>query len=344
MFGFFVGLLLQGMNPALSLFPSVKAAEPLTCVNEYYDFLANVRSPQEASEALQDFFRPYCQVNDILALQDQLSSLKKGFLSAAMSCQDTSAYRSSYQALLLELYFVRHVPTGDSTLLSSRELKDATALIDSSALRAQMETLFVDQENRLSSEAFNTLFDEWLLRYETRLIEYQGCTEGPWAEVGEKWDHFIDQLSSLNLSLDIEKKSAADLLPNFSAEVEKDAFQAFTPLGQNSSRFLDAIESSLNAKTPPVLTPADLSNSGERLTLDEALNALSSDEVLTNAELEGHERMARYTVLYGYGGALASSQLGTLVQQMNQSLESMNTVDLPSVRDQAAQAYAKQCQ
>ncbi len=321
------------------------------CTREYYSFLGDVRTPAESTLAFKDFFRPYCQVVDILKLEDELRALRTAFLDHAMSCSDTTNDRIRYQELVMELYFVRRAHNLDSSSIQDREAPDPASVqaVRMQQLRVEMKNLFVDEENRVTEENLNALFETWLTKYEDRLARYVGCDEGPWEEVSTVFVSFVTQMQNLNEDLEtlkhlkIEKRPAQDLFSS-AFEVDKAEFSEWIPIAQNAYAGIEAIRELKDTKIPPALTPADLANLGGPVSLETALEALSSDAVNVNIQLNQNDRLARYTVLYGYGGSLAGANFAASVAGLNSTLEAINTVHLPAIQTQVDQASAKQCQ
>src|SRR3989344_2413382 len=126
---FILGLLL----PSFALRPPVAEAadesfDVATCPGDYYQFLFDVRNEYTRRGYIKDLFTmSYCQVNDILFLNDELELIRDNLRSAAFACSDTSSYKEAYKETKMEIYFVRNVQKTANGLLDEAEIEELEA-------------------------------------------------------------------------------------------------------------------------------------------------------------------------------------------------------------------------
>ena len=194
----------------------------LGCASEYYLFILTVRSENTRDQFIKDFKRGYCQLNDIMELGDELDTVRKNFSSAAYNCEDTTAYKTDYHRILMEQYFVRNVQQSPSDVIREKEgaaFDEAKDLV-LTALKADMQSVFVEDEGRVTESVLNDYFDSWVLKYEDRIGHYNQCDEGGFAEITQTWKDFVDTISSL--SVDIKKGDKLSFEDNVSADNDLD--------------------------------------------------------------------------------------------------------------------------
>lgn len=319
---------------------------PATCPEDYYGFITQVRSQNTRNEAVKDFFTMgYCQLSDIMALDEELDQLKNNFRSAAFDCKDTSTYKKDFERILMEQYFVRNVQNTRSDVINAVDAEQLKALVEEKLelLRNDMISIFVKEEERVSEGTFNDYFDNWISKYEDRLVQYRRCEEGAWAELGETWQDFIETLQDLDFSVDIDKgKSLKEILK---PEVEVKADKEMTAFGsalKNAWEYVKGAFEKEKTKMEDPLDVADLSDS-EIVTYEQAFLALGSSDDTYSIELASSDRMSRYQVLYGMGGSVAATNMQSIVIQMNAIIAEMTTKDLPNITTGAAAIYDKQC-
>lgn len=320
-------------------------AEGLTCIGDYYHFILNVRSEKLRSESVKDFFTlGYCQLNDIMAIDDELDSLKESFRTAAGSCNSTTSYQKDYQRLLLEMYFVRHLQDGEAINAVDEEQLDTLKEQKLESLELEMKTAFVDEEKMVTEEEFDNYFQQWSAEYDDRVADYRKCEEGPWAELTVTWTDFVETLQELDFSVEVDKtKSLKDILK---PDVEVDTDKDMTALGnsvKNAWEYLKTKKDKIKTEeVTPSQTVSELGSEGGSITFDEAFSALNTSFADYSIEERFANRQAEYEVIYG-GASVQSTNLQNIVAQLNAVLQEMNNKDLPSVAGNSAKVSDKQC-
>lgn len=317
-----------------------------TCPNRYYDFIATVRSEKTRSESIQDFFgMGYCQLSDIIALNDELDSLQDSYRSAAFNCEDVSSYQEEYQRILMEQYFVRHVQDSRSDVLNAVDVEQLEAQIEEKLeiLRGEMIELFVIEEERISESELNDYFDNWTSKYEDSLAKYRECDEGAWAELGETWQDFVETIQDLNVTVEVDEgKSFKDIVtPSSDVDADRD-MTAFGSALKNAWEYVQSEKSKRENELDTPLQVSDLQDSGI-VTFEEAFMNLSQSTSIYDFDTESADRMSRYKVLYGMGGSVAATNMDSILEQLNLILAEVNTKDLPSIATGASKIYDKQC-
>jgi hypothetical protein len=318
-----------------------------TCQNQYYDFIANVRSENTRNETIKDAVTMgYCQVTDIFTLNDELDALREAFLSAAVNCEDLSSYQADYHRILLEQYFVRHVQETPSDALNAVDVQvlEAQLELKLETLKKKMVDLFVIQEERVSETVLNGYFDAWVLKYQDRLAKYRACDEGPWAELTQILFDSLEDWQNLGISKpNIEQGTSIKDLLIPSVDVDADAdMTAFGSALKNAWSFLKSERSKLENELEAPLDVSELSDRGI-VSYEEALLQLDQSSNRYTLELDSVERMSRYKVLYGMGGSVASTNMVGLLEQLNSILVEVTTKDLPNLTLSTAKVYDKQC-
>ncbi len=325
-----------------------------TCLGGYYSFLVNVRTENMRAETVKDFFSMgYCQLNDIIQLDEELNVLRDQFRSAASNCQDTNAYQEDYRRILMEQYFVRHVQNTRSDVINEIDSEQLADLTEEkmALLWEDMLEKFVKEENYVTEELLEDYFAVWMSKYEDRLIQYRLCEEGAWAELESTWQDFIEstqELSEVAKGIDDTFKNAdkdSSFKEIFVPNVTVDADNEMTSFGGAIQNAWEYMQSEKEKQESKVEAPLDVSGLSELglVTYEQALFNLGQASNVYAIELAGADRMARYKVLYGMGGSLASSNMQGTLMQLNSILTEVNTKDLPNITMGAATISDRQC-
>ena len=164
---FLTGLTLPFLKTQASTLDEVASSfDGLTCSSDYYDFILTVRSENTREQFIKDFKRGYCQLNDLQELDDELDTVRENFRTTAFNCGDTSAYKTDYHRILMEQYFVRNVQQSRSDVIREKE---AAAFDEAkeevlTALKLEMENIFVVDEGRVSETDFSDYYESWGLK------------------------------------------------------------------------------------------------------------------------------------------------------------------------------------
>ena len=195
----------------------------------------------------------------------------------------------------------------------------------------------------LSQDTFER-FHQLSAQYDDRIADYNSCKEGPWAELTETWTSFVDTLSELSIEIDEpELKSFKEIVTR---KTEVDADQDMSALGKG---IIDAYEYAKNLgnkekaeiEAPPTIS--DLSSSDVPPTIYSFLEDLGMGERLYEIENRGADRMGKYKMMYGFGGAVATTDMQGVLHQLNLVLEETNAKDFPNILTAAAEVSGKQC-
>ncbi len=334
-------LFLIGLNVA----PVLTAQAVIeTCPGDYYSFIFNARSAATRKQTISDFFNlGYCQLNDIMQLEDQLDSVRDAFRDAANTCEDTTQYEVQYNEVLMEEYFVRNIQKSKSDVINEddedklAELKQAKL----EALKLEMESLFVDQEHRTDEETFDTYFNSWSSKYDDRIADYAHCEEGAWAELQSTWTKFIEDINEI--SVDVEKQDFS-FTNQTDTEANEKEMSSFGQSFINAYEYVTKKKEQREAEVDPPTTTKDVSHSGTSMSFQEALDVLNTSDQTFALQTNAADRMAHYEILYGSGGAVAATNMQSILTYMNQVLATTNTEDFPNITQSSEQIYDKQCQ
>ncbi len=338
----FAVLLLAGHAHAASI------SDAATCPDDYYGFILEVRSEKLRDESIKDFFTMgYCQLSDVMELDDELDSLRESFRSAAFECADTSSYKEEYLRILLEQYFVRHVQENRSDVIDEAEAAEYDAARDAilTGLKNEMHQNFVVDEDRVSESTLNDYFDSWVAKYEDRIGDYNQCEEGAWAELTVTWNDFVETIEELSVDIDTSKNVSFE----DNVSVDNDLDSAAEDVRDSGKSIIDSwayYKNLVGLGESEVVSPtdvSDLSDSDEVFTFGTILEVLEEDTTRAVIESESVDRMAKYKILYGEGGAVAATDMQGILDYLNRIIAETNTKDFPNVISGVAKVYDRQC-
>lgn len=304
-----------------------------TCPADYYSFVSKVRTERERFEYFTDFFsKSYCQVEDIIQINDELEKIREDFREAALACEDTGEYKKQYIKLVMEHYFVRHVQEIPSDIIDESELEkieeQKTQILES--LHDEMYQIYVVQKSQVSEKTFETYFDGWTSEYDEKIGNYANCEEGPWAELGDTIDDFKKTLEDLSVDTEEEEPEVPEEKASFRTDIAKNVQEFYKKfLWEEESKVEDELDVDEAAKKSGSIlgTFELLENDDERFAMDTA----------------SAERLARYKILYGEGGAKVSDNLQAVVTNLNEVIAETNAKEFPEVISKAGSVYEKQC-
>lgn len=342
----FAGLFLLG-----TFLPSLKTeAEtldvPQTCPFDYYGFIIDVRDENMRSQTIKAAFTMgYCQFYDIMALDDELDSLRENFRNAAFECADTSAYKKDYVRILLEQYFVANVQKNRSDVIREEEAALYAAKKEEilTALKNDMYQKFVVDTGKVTESTFNDYFDSWVQKYDDRIGDYSQCKEGGFAAIEESWLDFVETIQDLSIDIDNPGLNFKD---NIKVDNDLDeAADKFRDTGKSILNTWDYYKNLMTVEKTEVEEPAQVSDLDEAgvFNFSTALEGLEADTVRATIEAESADRMAKYRLLYGEGGAAAATDMQSILEYLNQVISESNTKDLPGIINGASKVYDKQC-
>ncbi|MEK7146048.1 MAG: hypothetical protein AAB802_02595, partial [Patescibacteria group bacterium] len=261
--------------------PLKTEAASLTCPGDYYSFISDVRSEKLRDETIKDIFTlSYCQLLDIVYLDDQLDLLRDNFREAAFACEDTTDYKRDYTKILLEMHYIRQLQPYPAGTLREAEAEELESLKDEriAKIEKEMSDLFVIQEAKLSQGQMNEYFIEWKARYEDKILDYANCQDGPWAEVNESVQDFQETMDSIfNEPLDVEKtpnKSFKEFF-DFSADTELDT-EDWSQVSRAMDGFFDKFKKTEEEKVEEALTVQEAAERSTRI--DESFEVLAESE------------------------------------------------------------------
>ncbi len=328
----------------------VDSFDGLGCASKYYSFILTVRNENTREQFVQDFRRGFCQLNDIMELDDELDTVRENFRSAAFNCSDTAAYKEDYKRILMEQYFIRNVQKSRSDVIREKEAAafDAAKEEVLTALKAEMKDIFVDGSNAYFSESdFNDTFDSWVLKYEDRIGNYNQCEEGGFAEIKDEWDDFMDTINSLGEGLDIDEGDPLSFKDNRNVGTNFDqGVDQVKDIGKSVLKSYEYYKNILNLGNIDVEAPVevgDFSGSGGSYSFGTVLETIEKDNIRVIIQSESVERMAKYKLLYGEGGAVAATDMQGILQYMNQITSETNIKDFPTILKDVEIVYDRQC-
>ncbi len=332
-----------------SLAPSVPLAEAAiaTCPGDYYSFLLTARSAATRKQTFSDFFKlGYCQLSDIMELESELDTLRDSFQSAANACQDTSEYKTAYVETLMEEYFVRHIQETKSDVINEVDEERLNALKEAklAKLKEEMMLLFVEQEHKVTKDVFETYYTNWSSKYDDRIANYAHCEEGAWAELQDTWQDFIDHINDIKETADDIEKQEFSFEDQSDTDANKTEMSEFGQSFINAYEYLTAKKEQQEAEFTPTQIAEMLADKGKTTSFSEALKELKGGDESFDIQINAADRMANYELLYGAGGAVAATDMQSVLVYMNQVLMETNTKDFPNIKKSAEQVYGKQCQ
>ncbi|MFA4814713.1 MAG: hypothetical protein WC924_00085 [Candidatus Gracilibacteria bacterium] len=323
-------------------------SDAASCPDDYYGFILTVRSENTRNQTIKDAFTMgYCQLFDIMALDDELDNLREGFRAAAFECADTTSYKKEYVRILLEQYFVRNIQKNSSDVIDVDEAAEYDALKEArlTKLKKDMSQLFVVEENRVSESTLNDYFENWASKYDDRIGDYSKCEEGAWTELTVTWNDFVETIKEL--SVDIDTSHTISFKDNIS--VDNDLGAGVKKFRDTGRSILDGYEYYKNlmglgeAEVEAPVDVSDLSGSDETYTFGTILEVLEEDVTRATIEAESVDRMAKYKILYGEGGAVAATDMQSILEYLNQIISESNTKDFPTIITGVSKIYDKQC-
>lgn len=347
-FTLFTVLFTLGLAVPLLTVEAEETIDVQACPGDYYDFIVGVRGEGTRFMTIRAAFTAgYCQFSDVMKLDDELDTLRENFRTAAFSCADTSAYKKEYQRILMEQYFVLNVRKVRSDVIDEQEAEQYDELNDAilDQLKTDMQELFVTKEKRVSKSVFNDYYASWVVKYEDRLEKYSQCDEGGFAELTSTWEDFVKTIKEL--SIDIEKPEPLSFKDNIQVDNDLDeAGDQLRDTGRSMINTWEYYKNLINLEKSEDVSPAtigDLSDSDEVFTFGTALEVLSQENTRSKIEAESAERMAKYRLLYGEGGAVAATDMQGILEYLNQITAETNTKDFPSILTGVSKVYDRQC-
>lgn len=319
-------------------------AEIASCPGDYFSFILTARSAATRKQTFSDFFNlGYCQLNDIMALEDQLDTVRESFRDAANSCGDTAEYKTQYAEILMEEYFVRNIQKSKSDVINEVDEDRLKALKSAklATLKKEMMDLFVNQEQRVDEDTFDTYYTDWSSKYDDRIANYAHCEEGSWAELQGTWQKFVDDINALNIDV---KKDDTPIESQTDTDANEKEMSSFGQSFINAYEYVTAKKEEREAEVEAPTSVQELSTSGQNMSFQEALQTLKSSDTTFSIETNAADRMANYELLYGAGGAVAATNMQSVLVYMNQILMDTNTKDFPNITKSSEQVYGKQCQ
>lgn len=323
-FALFIGI-------AIPIRANAATGDTFGCLNVYYNYISTAVSEKSRGEIFKDFTRSYCQVNDIIEINDELETLRDTFRSAAESCQNTTEYQKTYTKLLMEQYFIRNIQKVPSDVIDDSEVDEIKAEKQRKLdlLESDMKEIFVLDESKVTEEDFDTYYAEWSSKYDDSIIKYAHCDEGPWAELTTTWNDFIEKMKSIKV-----KPEKVEYVPPTGKH--------WAPsISKNIVEFFKKFKEKRLAKIEPKKTVSEAVAGGASYT--DIIGALGDSEQTFNTEVDSATRMAKYQVLYAEGGAKVSSNFQTVIHDLNSIITDSNNVELMNIKKRVDQVKEKQC-
>lgn len=320
----------------LILSPKTLALSTKTCPNDYYHFISEVKDERLRNEYIKDFTsKSYCQIEDILKIDDELDKVKDSFRDAAFVCQDTSAYKIQYSKLLLQQYFVRHIQEIPDSVIDQADLEAINAEKDLllERLKHEMHEEFVVKKKIVSNSNFETYFAAWTSLYYNRIDDYSNCSSGAWAELKESAKQLSEAWQNLMTVDDGEeekKEEEDEEAPIFRTNIIKDL-----------KAFFDKSKEDEEQKVEPEKTVSEAAK--ESGTILGTFGILENEQSRLATELPSADRMGRYLILYGQGGANVAYSLTSQIQDLNETLLTSNIKEFPELINKLDGIYEKQC-
>ncbi len=140
--------------------------------------------------------RNQCQSNDVYSLIKQEDKIRSAIRDAFLTCNNQAVpqLKKSYQKLMVEIYYVRHVV--DTGVLGRLPVPAHTSVFRDAAVVSR-DQIYRDmsekyiKESFMSQAEFDLLFLKLESKYSDRKTQYLECTKSPWEEVGKKWNEFV---------------------------------------------------------------------------------------------------------------------------------------------------------
>lgn len=368
-FSLILGMLLGTNLPAPSTKAEINTDEDLSvdvtnCSFDYYSTLFDYGYRGSRLSYFSDMWElSYCQVFDMLALYDDLEQLRENFKAKARSCQDTTAEYNEYKKLMMEAYFIRNVWPYKQGVVKLHQLDETEEEVQQRLddLEADMWAKFVILENYVDETLFRAYYKEWTLKYQSRIEDsYVRCDEGPWSEVTDVVDNFMETMVEIAVNFQKvddmwrdmraeQKEMVNELkdLSNFKPSLElntgdaEEEFKAWRE--QFSSVKGESERSQSTVDYPRSFTDLGDDETQEVVTLNDALRAIDSG----SAKQELHEnylaREARYNQMYGQNGSLVAQDLSGIVRQMNRIVREDVNYRFPKIKQGLSKVYDMQC-
>lgn len=231
----------------------------------------------------------------------------------------------------MEAYFVRNIQKTPSDLIDDSEIDKIAAQKESklSRLKRQMQIIFVTEEARTTEDALNGYFEKWSAKYDDKIVKYAACKEGPWAELSSTWNKFIKTMKSIK----IKPEKQEYVPPN------KDVWRV--NVSQSVVDFFKKFKEDRVAEIADKKTVSEAVSSAGLLS--DVYDVLNDSSAVYDIEFASADRMARYQIIYGEGGARVSSDFQKIVADLNKVLKNTNNVEFKEIKKRVAQIQSKQC-
>lgn len=193
--------------------PITKDDDFLACVQDaefrFTDFVSSSIAYDGFVDYWVDIFgKNRCEQMDIENVLRRIKQVRTSIRQSFYACDDDRARTlgNTYNKLLAELYYVRHVTFTDQDNPSGR------FAVVNPEIYAEMQTRFVEQKGYFSLEEFNKLYQNLTQKYAksldpTREGSYLNCNDPVFDDLKDKWQEFLDTAGGFNTGIAAAERS-----------------------------------------------------------------------------------------------------------------------------------------
>lgn len=193
--------------------PITKDDDFLACVQDaelrFTDFISSSIAYDGFVDYWVDIFgKNRCEQMDIENVLQKLKQVRTSIRQSFYSCDDDRAKTlgQTYNKLLAELYYVRHV-----TYTDQKNPKSRLSIVNPD-LYGAMQAKFVENKTYFSLDEFNKLYANLTQKYQKSLDpsregSYLNCNDPVFDELKDKWQEFLDTAGGFGSGYEGAKKS-----------------------------------------------------------------------------------------------------------------------------------------
>lgn len=306
--------------PAYAAEDELNFEDRQACFQKTGTFLSSFLSTDGAGDYWKDIFsRNRCQQDDIFALDEEVEALLIELYETDCTVSEFTELEDEIREKKMEMYYVRHLVDLEEDSSFENDINAVDWDLVQANLYADMVDRYVDGKKAwVDQDTFDTLYESWNERYESRLDSYLSCDASPWQEVSDKTHELIETMNEISETF---KKNTQQMKEEFE-ETQKErreeagltnANGEHVSTGAMIKSFLKKSFQVQVSNLPNKETLADIQEnfaaigalpSTEQASQGTALAELEYEELSHRAEL-----VAKYSFLYRDGNSTITSSL-----------------------------------
>lgn len=281
-----------------------------------------------------------CEQLDIENVFKNLKQVRAGIRSSFYSCDDERAQKLgvTYNKLLVELYYVRHI-----TITDQQNPKSLLTIVNP-AVYSEMQKRFVTDKSYFNQKDFDELFKSLSQKYQKSLDpehkgSYFNCDDPVFDELIDKWQQFLDTAGGLKTGGEAAVKSVdreVTRLERMPAQNYGNTYWRFVDVKINGLNPLDGLQQIYDN------TKKDLPFTDAGVTHEQLFNKSTQAQSEFSASQTKAEMMAKYEFLY-------LNTTDSLRDSLEKKLKATNRIikdtfqPLSGIGDCVGSVYGRQC-